>query len=316
MLTYKQTGQCPNTRARTGIVTTDHGEIETPIFMPVGTLASVKSLSVEELKNCGAQIICTQELFKTDYFCQSQGLESFQYAEAIPGPTTQDLQALAAELGVVLIASLFERMAAGLYYNTAVVIDADGRYLGKYRKQHIPQDPYFEEKFYFTPGDLGYPVWQTRFGTIGVLICWDQWYPEAARLMALAGAEIIFYPTAIGWLADEKAEQGSAQHSAWETVQRGHAVANGCYIATANRVGVEGAIEFWGQSFIADPYGQVMQRAPVTEEAILYADCDLSALESTRQTWPFFRDRRIDSYTNLQQRCLAPAAARIQSYSD
>lgn len=264
----------------------------------------------------GARIICTQELFKNDYFCQTQGLEAFQYAEAIPGQTTQDLQALAGELGVVLIASLFERVGAGLYYNTAVVIDADGRYLGKYRKQHIPQDPYFEEKFYFTPGDLGYPVWQTRFGTIGVLICWDQWYPEAARLMALAGAEIIFYPTAIGWLADEKADEGAAQHSAWETVQRGHAVANGCYIATANRVGVEGAIEFWGQSFIADPYGQVLQRASVAEETILYADCDLRALESTRQTWPFFRDRRIDSYANLQHRSLDPIAVRMQSSSD
>jgi N-carbamoylputrescine amidase len=264
----------------------------------------------------GAQIICTQELFKTDYFCQTQGLEAFQHAEAIPGETTQDLQALAGELGVVLIASLFERVTAGLYYNTAVVIDADGRYLGKYRKQHIPQDPYFEEKFYFTPGDLGYPVWQTRFGTIGVLICWDQWYPEAARLMALAGAEIIFYPTAIGWLADEKADEGAAQHSAWETVQRGHAVANGCYIATANRVGVEGAIEFWGQSFIADPYGHVLQRAPVAEETILYADCDLRALESTRQTWPFLRDRRIDSYANLQHRSLDPAAVCTQLSSD
>ena len=210
----------------------------------------------------GAQIICTQELFTTSYFCRTQDPALFDLAESVPGPTTDALAALAAELGVVIIGSLFERRAAGVYHNTAAVIDADGSYLGKYRKMHIPQDPGFEEKFYFTPGDLGYKVWDTHFGKISVLICWDQWYPEAARLAALAGAEILFYPTAIGWLPEEKAELGSAQHTAWETVQRGHAVANGCYVAAVNRTGTEGDTEFWGQSFVADFYGQVMERAP------------------------------------------------------
>ena len=203
-----------------------------------------------------------------------------------------------------MIASLFERRAAGVYHNTAAVIDADGSYLGKYRKMHIPQDPGFEEKFYFTPGDLGYRVWDTRFGKISVLICWDQWYPEAARLAALAGAEIIFYPTAIGWLPEEKAELGAAQHTAWETVQRGHAVANGCYVAAINRTGTEGKTEFWGQSFVADYYGQIVERAPVSEETIVFADCDLKALESMRRIWPFFRDRRVDSFGDLGRRMI------------
>jgi len=252
----------------------------------------------------GAQIVCTQELFNTPYFCRTQDTALFDLAEPIPGATTEALEAVAAELGVVIIASLFERRASGVYHNTAAVIDADGRYLGKYRKMHIPQDPGFEEKFYFTPGDLGYKVWDTKFGKISVLICWDQWYPEAARLAALAGAEIIFYPTAIGWLPEEKAELGAAQHTAWETVQRGHAVANGCYVAAVNRTGTEGETEFWGQSFVSDFYGQIVKRAPVTEDCILLADCDLKALEDMRRIWPFFRDRRIDTYDGITQRMI------------
>jgi N-carbamoylputrescine amidase len=259
---------------------------------------------IREAAAGGAQIICTQELFTSAYFCRTQDPALFDLAEPVPGPTTAALAALAAELGVVLIASLFERRAAGVYHNTAAVIDADGSYLGKYRKMHIPQDPGFEEKFYFTPGDLGYQVWDTRFGKISVLICWDQWYPEAARLAALAGAEILFYPTAIGWLPEEKAELGSAQHTAWETVQRGHAVANGCYVAAVNRTGTEGDTEFWGQSFVADFYGQIMERAPVDAEAIVLADCDLNALEEMRRIWPFFRDRRIDTFDGLNQRMI------------
>lgn len=259
---------------------------------------------IREAAAGGAQIICTQELFNTPYFCRTQDTELFDLAEPIPGPTTDALAAVAGELGVVIIASLFERRASGVYHNTAAVIDADGSYLGKYRKMHIPQDPGFEEKFYFTPGDLGYKVWDTRFGKISVLICWDQWYPEAARLAALAGAEILFYPTAIGWLPEEKAELGEAQHTAWETVQRGHAVANGCYVAAVNRTGTEGETEFWGQSFVSDFYGQIMERAPVDAEAIVFADCDMKALEDMRRIWPFFRDRRIDSFGGLTRRMI------------
>jgi N-carbamoylputrescine amidase len=265
---------------------------------------SYTTARIREAAAAGAQIICTQELFNTPYFCRTQDPELFDLAEPIPGATTDALSAVAGELGVVIIASLFERRAAGVYHNTAAVIDADGSYLGKYRKMHIPQDPGFEEKFYFTPGDLGYKVWDTKFGKISVLICWDQWYPEAARMAALAGAEIIFYPTAIGWLPEEKAELGTAQHTAWETVQRGHAVANGCYIAAVNRTGHEGDTEFWGQSFVADSYGQIIQRAPISEEYILLADCDLKKLEDTRRIWPFFRDRRIDSYNDITQRMI------------
>ena len=259
---------------------------------------------IREAAASGAQIVCTQELFNTPYFCRTQDTEPFDLAEPIPGATTELLEALAGELGIVIIAALFERRASGVYHNTAAVIDADGRYLGKYRKMHIPQDPGYEEKFYFSPGDLGYKVWDTKFGKISVLICWDQWYPEAARLAALAGAEIIFYPTAIGWLPEEKAELGDAQHTAWEAVQRGHAVANGCYVAAANRTGVEGETEFWGQSFVSDFYGQIVGRAPVSEEHILIADCDLKALEDMRRTWPFFRDRRIDTYDGMTSRMI------------
>ncbi|MGJ8640154.1 MAG: carbon-nitrogen hydrolase [Opitutaceae bacterium] len=272
-----------------------------------GSKAADLDYTIERIREAaasGAQIICTQELFNTPYFCRTQDTDLFDLAEPIPGSTTQALETVAGELGVVIIASLFERRAAGVYHNTAAVIDADGTYLGKYRKMHIPQDPGFEEKFYFTPGDLGYKVWDTKFGKISVLICWDQWYPEAARLAALAGAEIIFYPTAIGWLPEEKAELGEAQHTAWETVQRGHAVANGCYVAAVNRTGQEGETEFWGQSFVSDFYGQIIERAPINEEAIVLADCDLKALEAMRRIWPFFRDRRIDSFDGLSSRMI------------
>ena len=248
--------------------------------------------------DCGAQIICTQELFKTDYFCQSQGLEAFQHAEAIPGPTTQDLQALAAELGVVLIASLFERMAAGLYYNTAVVIDADGRYLGKYRKQHIPQDPYFEEKFYFTPGDLGYPVWQTRFGTIGVLICWDQWYPETARAMALMGAELLFYPTAIG---SEPYDASFDTSRMWQRAMQGHSVSNCMPVIAANRIGTEDGQTFYGHSFITNEWGDKLVEFGREEDGVLVATLDLDTAARHRAGMGFFRDRRPELYGRLAE---------------
>lgn len=252
----------------------------------------------------GAQIICLQELFLTPYFCKREETDLFDLAEAIPGSTTDALCEIAGRLGVVIIASLFEKRAPGIYHNTAAIIDADGKYLGKYRKMHIPEDPGFNEKFYFTPGDLGYRVWDTKFGRIGVLICWDQWYPEAARLAALGGAEILFYPTAIGWLKSEKAELGKAQHCAWETVQRGHAVANGCFLAAVNRVGIEEDSEFWGQSFVVNPYGEITAKASVDREEVLISECDLKQVEDFRRIWPFFRDRRIDTYAPLAKRYL------------
>ncbi|GHC63531.1 carbon-nitrogen hydrolase [Roseibacillus persicicus] len=259
---------------------------------------------IREAAAGGAQIVCTQELFTTSYFCTVEDPDLFDLAEPIPGPTTEALQEVAALCGVVVVGALFERRAAGVYHNTAVVIDADGSLMGTYRKNHIPQDPGFEEKFYFTPGDQGYPVWKTKFGTIGVLICWDQWYPEGARLMALAGAEILFYPTAIGWLPEEKAELGEGQHHAWQTVQCGHAVANGCYVAAINRVGEEDGTEFWGQSFVSDFMGRVVAKGSVGETENVLFDCDLKALEDHRRWWPFFRDRRIETYGGLGQRWL------------
>ena len=250
----------------------------------------------------GAQIIVTQELFLTPYFCTIEDPALFDLAEALPGPSTDRLGKLSSELGVVIVSSHFERRGPGLFHNTAVVHDADGTMLGVYRKSHIPQDPGFEEKFYFTPGDTGWPVWSTRFGKLGVLVCWDQWYPEAARLMALGGAEILIYPTAIGWLPSEKEALGAAQHTAWETVQRGHAVANGCFLVAVNRVGTEGESEFWGQSFVCNPYGEILGKASVDREEILIRDCDLGNLEDFRRIWPFFRDRRIDAYGGLLNR--------------
>ncbi|MCU0795367.1 MAG: carbon-nitrogen hydrolase [Akkermansiaceae bacterium] len=254
----------------------------------------------------GAQIIVTQELFLTPYFCTVQDPALFDLADRIPCPASERLGHLAAELGVVIISSWFEHRGPGLYHNTAIVHDACGTMLGIYRKSHIPQDPAFEEKFYFTPGDTGWPVWDTRFGRIGVLICWDQWYPEAARLMALGGAQLLVYPTAIGWLPEEKEALGEAQHCAWETVQRGHAVANGCFLAAVNRVGIEGDSEFWGRSFIANPYGQRVALASTDQEEILLHDIDFQAVEDFRRIWPFFRDRRIDAYQDLTARWRTP----------
>lgn len=250
----------------------------------------------------GAEVIVTQELFQTPYFCTVQDPARFQLAESIPGPITDSLGELASELEVVIVSSHFERRGPGLFHNAAVVHDADGTLLGLYRKTHIPQDPGFEEKFYFAPGDTGWPVWETRYGRLGVLICWDQWYPEAARLMALAGAEILIYPTAIGWLSNEKETLGRAQHTAWETVQRGHAVANGCFVAAVNRVGIEEDTEFWGQSFVANPYGEIVAKASAIEEEILIHECDLQLQEDFRRIWPFFRDRRVDTYEGILER--------------
>ncbi|HHE32144.1 MAG TPA: carbon-nitrogen hydrolase [Chlorobaculum parvum] len=258
---------------------------------------------IREAAAGGANIVCLQELFTTLYFCQTEEYEPFEYAEPIPGPSTAVLQELAAELGVVIVASLFEIRARGVHHNTAAVIDADGSYLGKYRKMHIPDDPGFYEKFYFVPGDLGYRIFKTRFGNIGVLICWDQWYPEAARLTALHGADIIFYPTAIGWATSETSQEVRAsQQQAWKTVQLGHAVANGVYVAAANRAGTEGELEFWGNSFVSDPFGQVVAEAAHSNEETLYADCDFSKIGFYRSHWPFMRDRRIDSYDEISRR--------------
>jgi N-carbamoylputrescine amidase len=255
----------------------------------------------------GAQIICLQELFRTEYFCQVEDHKYFGFAEEIPGPSTERLGNLAKELNTVIIASLFERRAAGLYHNTAAILDADGTLLGKYRKMHIPDDPLFYEKFYFTPGDLGFRSWTTKFAKIGVLICWDQWYPEGARLTAMRGAEILFFPTAIGWHPSEKQQYGARQHSSWETIQRSHAIANGCYVAVPNRVGHEfpdggPGIEFWGQSFIADPSGQIVAKGSSNQEEVVIAEVDLQLIDQQRTHWPFLRDRRIDAYGDLAKR--------------
>jgi len=258
--------------------------------------------SIREAAAAGAKIICTQELFATEYFCTTQDPQHFSLAHSIPNGLTEKMCDLAALLDVVIIASGFEKRNAGIYHNTAWVIDADGTFMGIYRKSHIPQDPGFEEKYYFTPGDTGYKTWNTKYGKIGVLICWDQWFPEAARLTAMQGAEIIFYPTAIGWLPEEKETLGASQHYAWQSVQCGHAVANTCYIAAVNRTGTENNTQFWGQSFVANHLGEVVAQSPPDEEMILYHDCDLSALEEHRRMWPFFRDRRIDTYHDLTDR--------------
>ncbi len=257
---------------------------------------------IRQAASQGAQVICLQELCTTLYFCQREDPAHFDLTEPIPGPTTARFAEIAKALGVVLVLPLFEKRAVGLYHNTAAIIDADGTVLGKYRKMHIPEDPGFHEKFYFTPGDLGYRAWETAFGTIGVLICWDQWYPEAARLTALQGADILFYPTAIGWLLEERDTLGPAQHHAWQTVQRGHAVANGCHVAAINRIGQEGDTLFWGRSFVANPYGEVLAEASTDQEEVLIASCDLTEQEDFRRIWPFFRDRRIDSFGPLQER--------------
>jgi N-carbamoylputrescine amidase len=264
---------------------------------------------IERAAKKGAQIICTQELYRSQYFCQSEDHANFKQAEKIPGPSTDAFQKLAKKHQVVIVASLFERRASGVYHNTAAIIDADGSLLGIYRKMHIPDDPLYYEKFYFTPGDLGFKAWQTRYGKIGVLICWDQWYPEAARLTAMQGAEILFYPTAIGWHPSEKKKYGIKQHGAWETIQRAHGVANGCFVAVTNRVGHEvlkgvggDGIEFWGQSFIAGTSGEIIAKAASDKEEILIAPVDLAQVDVTRTHWPFLRDRRIDAYGDLTRR--------------
>lgn len=263
----------------------------------------------EKAAKQGANIICTQELFRSQYFCQSEDHEHFGLAEPIPGPSTDAFQKLAKKYGVVIIGSLFERRASGLYHNTAVIIDADGKLLGVYRKMHIPDDPLYYEKFYFTPGDTGFRAWDTKFGKIGVLVCWDQWYPEGARLTAMQGAEILFYPTAIGWHPGEKQEYGTNQHGAWETIQRSHAVANGCYVAAVNRIGTEilekvggPGIEFWGQSFVAGTSGQILAKASMDKEEVMIVPIELGKVDVTRTHWPFLRDRRIDAYGELTKR--------------
>jgi N-carbamoylputrescine amidase len=252
----------------------------------------------------GAQIVCLQELFRSLYFCDVEDYENFKLAEAIPGPSTDALSKLAAELGIVIIASLFEKRTQGIYHNTTAVLDADGTYLGKYRKMHIPDDPSYFEKFYFTPGDLGYKVFKTKFATIGVLICWDQWYPEAARLTALTGAEVLFYPTAIGWATSQDELTNSEQFNAWQTIQKSHAVANGLHVVSVNRVGFEqnGAMKFWGGSFVSNPLGRVLYQASHDKEEVEVVEIDLNRTDSVRVHWPFMRDRRIDSYSAITKR--------------
>ena len=257
----------------------------------------------------GAHIVCLPELFRSQYFCQNEDIKNFKLAETIPGPSTEALSKVARQKKIVIVASNFEKRTAGIYHNTAVVIDANGKIAGKYRKMHIPDDPLYYEKFYFTPGDLGFRTHETKYGKIGALVCWDQWFPEAARLTALSGAQFLFYPTAIGWLPNEKPEMNKAQHSAWETIQRAHAIANGVYVAVVNRVGHEGQLNFWGQSFVADPFGRIIAKASSDKEEVLIVDCDLDQIDETRQNWPFLRDRRIDYYSALAYRFVEPASS-------
>ena len=252
----------------------------------------------------GAQIVCLQELFRSRYFCQVEEARNFQLAETIPGPSTEVLGTLARAKEIVVVASLFEKRSAGLYHNTAVILDADGKLAGKYRKMHIPDDPLYYEKFYFAPGDLGFPSFQTRYAKIAVLICWDQWFPEGARLAVLSGAEILFYPTAIGWIPKEPRRVARNQRDAWELIQRSHAIANGVYVAATNRVGREGKIKFWGSSFVAGPFGEIVARGSSEREEVVIAPCALTKIAETRESWPFLRDRRVDAYGPLQSRFL------------
>ena len=290
----------PKTKVKLGLV-------QTACSADVAANIKKTEAKIREAAKRGANIICLQELFAGLYFCQAEKHEYFNLAEPIPGPTTKRLGKLAGELGVVLIVPIFERRAAGLYHNSVVIYDADGSQIGVYRKMHIPDDPQFMEKFYFAPGDLGFKAWDTKFGRIGVLICWDQWYPEGARLTAMQGAQILFYPTAIGWLPAEKAEHGERQYASWEVIQRSHAVANGCYVASVNRIGYETpegepGIEFWGRSFVADPSGALIAQASTENEEVLVVDVDLADVEEQRQVWPFLRDRRIDAYGDITKR--------------
>jgi|SRR6202046_2368427 len=266
---------------------------------------------IREAADRGAQIVCTHELFRGEYFCRTEDTELFNLAEAVPGPATEALSKIASEKKIVIVASLFERRGAGVYHNTCAVLDANGSFLGKYRKMHIPDDPLYYEKFYFTPGDLGFPNFDTAYGRIGVQICWDQWYPEGARIVSLNGAQVIFYPTSIGWHPSEKETFGAAQLDSWRTIQRAHAIANGVYVAVVNRVGYEGnpaagdpGIEFWGHSFVADPFGQVIAEASCDKEEVLVVECDSSSSEDARRNWPFLRDRRIDAYQPILSRWL------------
>lgn len=261
--------------------------------------------TIEDIRTAakkGANIICLEELFSSLYFCDVEDYDNFNLAESIPGPTTKRFQALAKEEGVVIIASMFEKKTQGLYFNTTAVIDADGEYLGKYRKMHIPDDPGYYEKFYFTPGDLGYKVFETKYGKIGVLICWDQWYPEASRITALMGAEILFYPTAIGWALNQDEKTNIEQYNAWQTIQRSHAVANGVHTVSVNRTGIEGGMQFWGGSFVSNPFGSILYQAPHFDEKIHVIELDTELTNHFRIHWPFLRDRRIDSYQPITKR--------------
>jgi N-carbamoylputrescine amidase len=267
---------------------------------------------IREAAKGGAQVISLHELFRSEYFCRTENAELFNLAEAVPGPTTEKLAQIAKECRAALVVSLFERRAAGIYHNTCAVLDADGTFLGKYRKMHIPDDPLYYEKFYFTPGDLGFPNFDTKYARIGVQICWDQWYPEGSRLTAMSGAQVIFYPTSIGWHPHEKAQNGAGQLDAWKTIQRSHAIANGVYVAVVNRVGFEGGVaqgdaglEFWGNSFVADPFGEIISQGASDREDILVVECDPAKSEDTRRNWPFLRDRRIDAYPPILNRWLA-----------
>ena len=275
--------------------------IQLPCSVDISQNIEATILQIEAAAKAGANLICLQELFNAHYFCQTEDHSQFEIAESIPGPTTDRICQIAKEQQVVIVAGVFERRTAGVFHNSAVVIEADGSILGTYRKMHIPDDPYFYEKFYFTPGDLGFKSFQTSVGNVGVCICWDQWFPEAARLTAMQGAEILVYPTAIGWQAPEKEQFGAAQVDAWQTMMRSHAIANGVYVVAPNRVGVEQNIEFWGSSFVVDPYGCVIAKAGLEAETI-QADCDLSLIETARTHWPFFRDRRVDAFSGLTDR--------------
>jgi N-carbamoylputrescine amidase len=296
-------GDAVTRHARVGLVQMRMGED------PARNMARAMEM-VEQAAAEKAQVVCLPELFRSRYFCQSEDARFFDLAEPIPGPSSEQLAALAARLGVTLIASLFERRAPGLYHNTAIVLDGRNGYAGKYRKMHIPDDPRYYEKYYFTPGDLGFKNFPTAHGNLGVLVCWDQWYPEAARLTALQGAEILFYPTAIGWHPEEKEKVGVQQHAAWETIQRSHAVANGCYVVAVNRTGFEpdpdgdGGIEFWGQSFVVGPDGEILCKLPHDAEVVSTVELDLGRLETQRQGWPFLRDRRVDAYDAITRRFL------------
>ena len=259
---------------------------------------------IREAAASGAKIVCLQELFETTYFCWEENYDFFNLAEPVPGPSTAFFSSLAAELEIVIIASLFEKRAEGVYHNTTAVLDAGGEYLGIYRKHHIPDDPGYYEKFYFTPGDQGYKVFQTKFGTIGVLICWDQWYPEAARITSLMGAQILFYPTAIGWALHQDEELNKQQYDAWQTIQRSHAIANGVYVVSVNRTGIENSMKFWGGSFVSDPFGVVLTKASHEIEQIVVQELDLGKINETRIHWPFLRDRRIDSYSPITGRLI------------